>query len=258
MMEKDNLAGLLVDIAGVLTVGGEAVPGAPEALQYLRARKLPLRFLTNTTRTTRAELVGRLDRLGLEVDPSEVFSAPLAARRYLQQHELRPHLLIHPDLVPEFEGMETENPNAVVVGDAGDAFTYNNLNRAFRVLMDDGGALIAMGDNKYFRDKDGLSLDMGPFVHALSYASGVEPVVVGKPAGNFFQQALRDMDVSAESALMVGDDLENDVGGAQHAGVQGVLVRTGKFQPDDESHPEITPDAVFDDFPAMVSELFGE
>jgi HAD superfamily hydrolase (TIGR01458 family) len=257
MIQAEKITGLLIDIAGVLSVGGEAVPGAPEAMQKLRARKLPLRFLTNTTRTTQAELVARLNRLGFQIDPSEVFSAPIAARRYLEQHELRPHLLVHPDLEPEFDGMDMNNPNAVVVGDAADAFTYDNMNRAFRVLMEDGGTLIAMGDNKYFRDKDGLSLDMGPFVHALSYASGVEPVVVGKPAENFFQQALRDMDVSPEAALMVGDDLENDVGGAQHAGLRGVLVRTGKYQPDDESHPEITPDAVFDDFPAMVTELFG-
>jgi len=258
MIQADQIAGLLIDIAGVLYVGNEAVPETADALQRLRERKLPLRFLTNTTRTTRAELVQRLHRLGFEIDSSEIFSAPTAARAYIQQHGLRPHLLIHPDLEPEFEGMKTDQPNAVVVGDAGETFTYANMNRAFRVLMNEGVTLIAMGDNKYFRDRDGLSLDMGPFVHALSYASGAEPVVVGKPAADFFQQALRDMKTPAENTLMVGDDLENDVGGAQHAGLKGVLVRTGKYQPHDEAHPEITPDDVFDDFPTMVKELFED
>jgi len=258
MIEGDKVAGLLIDIAGVLYVGDEAVPGAADALRRLRELKRPLRFLTNTTRRTRAELVQRLQRLGFDIKLSEIFSAPFATRTYIELHELRPHLLVHPHLKPEFNGMKTDHPNAVVVGDAGDNFTYANMNRAFRVLMNDGVRLIAMGDNRYFRDEDGLSLDMGPFVHALSYASGIEPVIVGKPAARFFQQALREMNVPAGNALMVGDDLENDVGGAQRTGVKGVLVRTGKYQAADESQPEITPDAVFDGFPTMVKELFAD
>ncbi|MBD3676122.1 MAG: TIGR01458 family HAD-type hydrolase [Planctomycetaceae bacterium] len=257
MIAGNPVQALLIDIAGVISINGEAVPGAPEALKRLRDRKLPLRFVTNTTRKTQHDLVTRLQQQGFDLESNDVFSAPVAARNYLEQHQLHPHLLIHPDLMPQFDGMETNDPNAVVVGDAGDAFTYENMNLAFRVLMEHG-TLIAMGDNKYFQDEQGLSLDMGPFVHALSYASGIEPVVVGKPAQTFFQQALDALGIEAEHALMVGDDLEGDVGGAQNAGLRGVLVRTGKYRPEDESDPQISPDAIVDHFPALVHRLLND
>lgn len=257
MLEGKDVQGLLIDIAGVISINGEAVSGAPEGLKRLRDHNLPLRFVTNTTRKTQHDLVARLQNQGFDLESNDVFSAPVAARNYLEQHQLRPHLLIHPDLTPQFDGMETDDPNAVVVGDAGDAFTYENMNLAFRVLMEHG-TLIAMGDNKYFQDEQGLSLDMGPFVHALSYASGVEPVVVGKPAQTFFQQALEDLGIEAEHALMVGDDLEGDVGGAQNAGLRGVLVRTGKYRPEDENREEISPDAIVDNFPALVDQFLND
>jgi len=257
MIAGNPVQALLIDIAGVISINGEAVPGAAESLKKLRDHGLPLRFVTNTTRKTQRDLVTRLQNQGFELESSDVFSAPVAARNYLEQHQLQPHLLIHPDLEPQFEGLETDHPNAVVVGDAGDAFTYENMNRAFRVLSEHGH-LIAMGDNKYFQDEQGLSLDMGPVAHALSYAAGVEPFVVGRPASTFFQQALDDLGVAAEDALMVGDDLEGDVGGAQNAGLRGVLVRTGKYRPEDEDREEIRPDAIVDHFPALVDLLLND
>jgi HAD superfamily hydrolase (TIGR01458 family) len=162
--------------------------------------------------------------------------------------------LIHPNLKAEFADVDCHAPNAVVVGDAGEAFNYRSLNEAFRVLMD-GGVLIAMGSNRYFREQDGLSLDMGPFVEALRFASGVEPTVIGKPSADFFQQALDDMGITAEHAIMIGDDLENDVGGAQANGIQGILVRTGKYQPTDELRATFKPQRIVDNIAVAVDEI---
>jgi HAD superfamily hydrolase (TIGR01458 family) len=254
LMTPNAVSGVLIDIAGVLYIGETAVPGAAAALARLSDSQLPVRFLTNTTRATRQRLVTRLLRLGFQIDIESIFSAPVAARRYLQQHDLRPYLLVHPDLEEEFTGLDVNQPNAVVVGDAADEFNYRRLNEAFRILME-GGTLISMGSNRYFRDRDGLSLDMGPFVEALRYAANVERVVVGKPSPEFFREALRDMGVDAASAVMIGDDLENDIGGAQALGIRGILVRTGKYLPEDESDPEIRPDTIVDDVSAAVDEV---
>lgn len=253
-MTPSAVSGVLIDIAGVLYVGDTAVPAAAAALASLSASKIPVRFLTNTTRTTRQRLWSRLQRLGFHIDVASIFSAPVAARTYLQQHGLRPYLLVHPELEEEFAVLDTQRPNAVVVGDAADEFNYRRLNQAFRILMD-GGTLISMGSNRYFRNHDGLSLDMGPFVEALRYAAGVEPVVIGKPSPDFFQEALHDMGVPASGALMIGDDLENDIGGAQAVGLRGILVRTGKCRPEDESNPKIKPDLIVDDIAAAVDQI---
>ncbi|MEO1237691.1 MAG: TIGR01458 family HAD-type hydrolase [Planctomycetota bacterium] len=267
-MSESRIEAVLIDISGVLAVGGAAVPGSVEALARLREAGRAVRFLTNTTRKPRAQLVDELRGMGFDLEVDEVFTAPRAARRVVEQNRWRPHLLVHDDLLPDFEGLDTDRPNAVVVGDAGDGFTYASLNAAFRVLTGGegseveasggGAALISMGSNRYFRDRDGaLSLDMGPFVAALSFAAGVEAQVTGKPAAAFFRAALQDVGVRPGRAVMIGDDLPNDIGGAAACGVAGVLVRTGKFRPADEHDAAVHPEAVCDDFAAAVGWVLG-
>ena len=112
----------------------------------------------------------------------------------------------------------TGRADAVIVGDLGAAFGYEVLNHAFRRVM--GGAeLIALQKNRYWMRADGLSLDVGPFVAAIEFASGREAYVVGKPAKGFFDQVLASVGVEASAAAMVGDDIESDIGGALRAGL---------------------------------------
>ncbi|NIR59001.1 MAG: TIGR01458 family HAD-type hydrolase [Gammaproteobacteria bacterium] len=227
------IKGVLLDLGGVLYVGRQALPGAADALVRLRKHGLPLRFLTNTTRSTRRAVAGRLKRMAFVIAEEEIFTAPAAALDEIRRRALRPYLLIHPDLAPELESVETEPPNAVLVGDAGEAFTYERMNRAFR-LVADGAPLLAMSRARYFREDDGLSLDAGPFVAALEYAAGVEAEVLGKPAPGFYRAAVAALGCRPEATVMVGDDVEADVHGAVDAGLQGLLVRTGKYRPGDE------------------------
>ena len=121
------------------------------------------------------------------------------------------------------------------------------MNRVFRRL-NDGAAFVAMHRNLYWRTDEGLQLDGGAFVAALEAASGVAPVVCGKPAAAYFESALELLHVAPERAAMVGDDVVNDVVGAQEAGLTGVLVRTGKFRPGDEERgsPDLVVDSIAD------------
>ena len=112
------------------------------------------------------------------------------------------------------------HPDAVVLGDLGDGFTPAVLNGIFRALMD-GAELVALQHNRYWRRADGLALDVGAYAAALEYASGREAVTVGKPARAFFQAAMADMGL--ERGVMIGDDVEADVGGAMAAGCPGCL-----------------------------------
>jgi HAD superfamily hydrolase (TIGR01458 family) len=224
---------VLLDLSGVLYVGDAPLPGALAAVRRLQASGLALRYLTNVSRTPAARLRERLAAMGFDVPARDLHTAPLAARRYVERRGLRPFLLVHRDIRCEFEGLATEPPDAVVLGDAGDGFTYAALNRAFRLLAD-GAPLIATGANRCFQDRDGLSLDIGPFVAALEYAARVEAVVLGKPSAAFFLSALDGLGCAPHEAVMVGDDAEADVAGACAAGLAGILVRTGKYRQGDE------------------------
>jgi len=246
---------VLIDLAGVLHTGDEALPGAVRALDRLRASGLSLRFLTNTTRTPSTVLFARLRRMGFTLAASEIQTAALAARTLVRSRGQHPLWLVHPDIAGEM-GESASDPDVVVLGDMGEHYTYPLLNHAFRLLMQ-GLPLMAMARNRYFMEPDGLSLDMGAFVAGLEYSAGIKAEITGKPAPSFFNAALAELGIGAAEAVLIGDDLADDIGGAQAAGIPGILVRTGKYRAGDEAHPDIRPAAVVDDFAAVVDGLLG-
>ncbi len=244
------VAALLIDLDGVLYVGERPLPGAVEAVRWLQAQGIPHRFLTNTTSRPRTALVARLARLGIDTDADHILTPPVAACHWLRETGRRRLALFVPEATrAEFaafkvlpETAET-GADAVVVGDLGEGWDFPTLNRAFRLLMaQEHCALLALGMTRYWQAPDGLRLDTGPFVEALRYASGREPVVTGKPAPAFFQAACEDLGLAPAQVAMLGDDVVTDVGAAQAAGLKGVLVETGKFRPADLERG-IVPDA---------------
>lgn len=242
------ISGVLLDLAGVVYDGDAAIPGAVEAVALLRSAGLPLRFVSNTTRSAKRTVLDRLHRLGLAVAGDELFTPAQAARAWLVEHGCSPHLLIHPDLEPDFHGLPYGDRRAVIIGDAGEALDYVSLNAAFREL-NDGANFLALAINRAFKDTDGkLSLDVGPFVAALEFACQRKATVLGKPSPDFFLAALASMNCPAGEAVMVGDDAEGDVAGALGAGLAAALqVRTGKYRAGDEVRFEPRPTAVVDD-----------
>lgn len=244
---------MLIDLDGVLYVGDEAVPGAAEAVAWLAAEQIPHRYLTNTTSRPRSAIVAKLRRLGIEAAEADVLTPAVAASDWLREHGITtPALFVPEATAAEFAGFDAPTPDAeegagaVVIGDLGRSWDFATLNRAFRLLMSDPTApLIALGLTRYWRAEDGLRMDAGGFVRALEYATGREAVVLGKPDARFYDAAVAALGVAPGDAVMVGDDVRTDVGGAQDAGLTGVLVRTGKFSPADLDG-DVAPDAVID------------
>ena len=224
---------VLFDLSGVLYTDTGSIPGSVKAIERITKSGIPVRYITNTTRSPSISILKKLQKMGFSIQSGEILTASLAAKKYLIEENLSPYCLIHPDLEIEFTDLKTESFNAVLVGDTGQAFTYENMNKAFR-LLETGYPLIAMGMNRYFREKDGLSLDAGPFIVALEYAANTKAVVIGKPSPEFFKTALQSVNCKAENAVMIGDDVEADVIGALDAGLQGILVKTGKYKNGDE------------------------
>jgi HAD superfamily hydrolase (TIGR01458 family) len=253
----EGVEGLLLDLSGVIYVQDEAVPGAAEALERLRADGVPIRLVTNTTMRPRRTILERLERLGLEADPAELITpATLARRRCEEAGYDSVALVVLDELLEDLEGLEEkgDSVDAVIVGDLGEKWDYEVLNGAFRWLM--GGAeLIALQKNRYWETSHGLSLDAGPFVASLEYATGREAEVMGKPSAAFFELALGELGVPADRAAIVGDDVEADVGGAIGAGLAGILVCTGKYREDLVRDSGIEPTATVDsiaDVPALL------
>jgi HAD superfamily hydrolase (TIGR01458 family) len=227
--------GLLIDIDGVLIRGSEVLPGAAETIQALRARQIPFRFVTNTTIYCRHSLLERMVALGFPIAEHELFTATYVAAHYLRSQNARSYYpLLMPDAQLEFGDIEVdaETPEFVVVGDMGASFNYVRLNHALRALLN-GAQLVALHKKRLWRTEEGLFLDAGPFVVALEYAAEVSALVMGKPSHAFFRQVLDDIGLPAPRVAVIGDDIDIDVRGAQLMGMQGWLVKSGRFRKDD-------------------------
>lgn len=244
---------ILFDMDGVLYNSEEPIPGAAETLAWVRKQEIPHLFVTNTTSRGRDLLKDKLARFGIPASPAEIMTPCEAAADWLRlQGDGGIALFLRPAARTAFDGLECLPDHAengaryVVIGDLGSAWDFGTLNRAFRLLhANPEAALIALGMTRYWKAPDGISLDVAPFVAALENASGRKALVFGKPAPAFFHAAAERLGVPSGEILMVGDDIESDIAGAQSAGMQAALVRTGKFRPLDQEGP-VKPDAVLD------------
>jgi phospholysine phosphohistidine inorganic pyrophosphate phosphatase len=253
MPRQPRMRGVLVDLDGVLYDADRLIAGAVDTVRWMQMHGIPHLFVTNTTSKSRAALAEKLASFGIPAVEAEILTPAVAAAEWLGVNgkgEIA--LFVRPSALLDFRDLpcladDTERGAAyVVLGDLGDLWDYRTLNRAFRLLYHNPEAkLIALGMTRYWLAPSGISLDVAPFVAALEHATGRKALVFGKPAATFFRMATQRLGLPARRVLMVGDDIQADVGGAQSAGLQAALVRTGKFRPADLAG-KIRPHVVFD------------
>jgi HAD superfamily hydrolase (TIGR01458 family) len=254
-----RLAGIrtvLLDLDGTLYVGSQVVPGAPEAVRWLREQGLAVRFCTNTDSVTPAALAGRLARRGFEIAPDELVTPVAVAARLLEGAPEARVLAVAAGEIRRLLAGRLAGPGEpvthVLVADPSYGATYDDLDAAFRALR--GGAeLLATQVNRVALRDDGEHLDTGGWVRLLEYATGRTAKVLGKPSPEFFTAPLGALGRGPETALVVGDDLEADVGGGRAVGAATVLVRSGKG--DRPPSAGAGPDAVVDsvaDLPGLL------
>jgi HAD superfamily hydrolase (TIGR01458 family) len=237
---------ICLDVDGTLTdgVGGPALSGAAEAVRLLRAA-YPVRLVTNTTSVPHGTLVAHLAGLGLLEAPESLLTPASVARRVLPA---RGHdsgaLFVEARARREWEWFreDPEGP-AVVVGTEGHALRVADLQPAFRRLLA-GAHLYTLQRNRYFRKEGALVTDLGPLAAFFEYAALRTAENLGKPSPLLFDEVARETGEPRESIVMVGDDAEFDVAASVALGMGGVLVRTGKYRPGDESRVSPEPTAV--------------
>ena len=233
----------------MLHVSGEPIAGAASAVRRLRDAGHRIRFVTNTTTRSRAQVVEQLRDLRIELEDDELQTTSVVAARALKGKRVL--ALTMPGILDDLDGLQLVgmNVDAVLLGGAdegeetGRIFSYLNLNRAFHEL-DAGADLYCLHKNRWWQTADGPRLDAGAFVAGLEYAADTEATVLGKPSAAYFAAALEALDAEAELTWMIGDDLENDCVGAHRHGMKTILVRTGKFRPDDVERSRVQPDAI--------------
>lgn len=250
------MAGILLDVDGVLHVSGVPIAGAAEAVAQLRQNGHRLRFVTNNTTHSRHRLTDQIRGFGIELEDAELQTTAAAAAHALKGKRVL--ALTMPDIVEDLEGIELvgESADAVLLGGADETyetnqvFSYMNLARAFAELQA-GAELYCLHKNRWWQTARGPLLDAGAFVAGLEYAAETEATVLGKPSPAYFSAALDALDSDPELTWMVGDDIEADIAGASAAGLRTVLVRTGKFRPDTVEFARVQPDGIITSIAAL-------
>jgi HAD superfamily hydrolase (TIGR01458 family) len=243
-----TIKGILFDLDGVLYVGQNAIEGAVEAVEKIRMRGIPCRFVTNTSTLSLSSLQQKINAMGFSISTDVILSAPQATLLYLKnQQEPVCRLLLADDVKKDFNDFAQSDTKAnyIVVGDIGNAWSYPLLNEIFNCLMQ-GAKLIAIHKNRFWQTEQGLQMDIGGFIEGLEYASASKAMIIGKPSANFFKIALDDMGLKPEEVAIIGDDIDVDVGGGQQAGLMGILVKTGKYRNSYAESSSIKPDLILD------------
>ena len=243
---------VLLDLDGTLYVGSRVVPGASEAVRWLRDQGLTVRFTTNTDSIPPAALADRLAQRGLEASEDELVTPVAVAARLLAPDPAARVLAVASDGVRQLLASCLAGPGEpathVLVADPSYGATYEDLDAAFRALQA-GAELVATQVNRIARRDDGEHLDTGGWVRLLEYATGQTARVLGKPSPEFFTAPLDALGRKPETALVVGDDLAADIAGGQAVGAATVLVRSGKgdrSQPGADAEPYAVIDSVAD------------
>ncbi len=273
----DGVRAFVLDADGVLLYRGVPIAGAVGAIERLKARRIPYRVVTNFSSSHRATLARAFaDATGLPSEPQLIITAASAAATWTATHHAGGalYVLAQPDALREWKGQQLLTPDeadakgahvdAVVIGDAGDALSFRNLDIAFRHLRA-GAAFIAMHRNPWWMTERGVTLDAGSLVAGLEFALGRKAVICGKPSPVVFREAVAglraDVRVAGGPALrlsevaMIGDDPRADVAAAKRVGLRGLLVLSGKVDAAGAATARPRPDAVAASLADIVAAL---
>lgn len=222
----------MLDLDGVVYVGSEAVPGAPEHLAAAREQGMRLAFVTNNASRPPARVAAHLRELGVDAGPEDVVTSAQAAARVLVER-FGPgarvvrlgaagleEALCEQGLVSV--GVE-DDAQAVVTGYGPDVVWSDIMRVAVRIR--DGLPWVASNTDHTFPAAFGVAPGHGVQVEMLRSFTGVDPVVAGKPQRPLLDETVRR--VGGRRPLMVGDRLDTDIEGATGAGVDSLLVLTG-------------------------------
>ena len=234
----------LFDLDGVFYEDDRIIPGVSATIEWLKQQKIPYRFLTNNTTLSRRLLVDKLNIIGLALNEDDLISANYAGTLLLKKLSIKScRLVLRENAKIDYQTFDTTNPKpeAIVVGDIGPNWDYNLMNDLMNLIFN-GAKLIALHKGTYFQSHDKLVIDSGAFVAGLEYSTQTNAIIVGKPQPTFFELASQHFDCKVNEIAMVGDDLINDIQGAQKMGYTTFLVKTGKFRSSIYRSSSIRPD----------------
>ena len=237
---------------GVLWRGSHVLPGVAEFFAFLRPHNIRYALATNNSTKTVQSYQERLAGVGVPAMPEQVITSAVATAEYIRRHYpagtpvyIIGELGIRQALAEAGFREDPAEARVVVVGMDFD-LTYDKLKTA-ALRIRAGADFIGTNGDLTFPLPEGIVPGNGSALAALQAATGVKPLVIGKPEAAMFEVALARLDVGPQQAVMIGDRLETDILGAQRAGLRTILVLSGVVTAEQARESEIQADAVYRD-----------
>jgi len=249
-------AGLLIDMDGVIYRGSELIPGADRFIESLKREGIPFLFLTNNSQRTQRDVATKLQRMGILVQPTHIFTCAMATARYLASRKPAGTVYVIGEgglleaLHRSGFSVVDQDPDFVVIGE-GRTLTLETLERAVTMIM--GGAkLIATNLDPNCPTKSGVRPGCGATVAYLEAVTGIKAFGVGKPSPIMMRAARKELSLQTSQTIMIGDTMETDILGGVQMGYRTVLTLTGTTQPSDLDHYAFGPDLVVESVADLI------
>jgi NagD protein len=244
------MLGFLIDMDGVIYRGGQLIPGADRFINDLRRADVPFRFLTNNSQRTRRDVATRLQRLGIDVEPEHVYTCAMATARYLasQKPGGTAYVIGEGGLLNALHengySVVDRDPDYVVVGE-GRTLSFEMVEAALKMIL--GGAkLIATNLDPNCPTESGMRPGCGATVAMLEAASGVKAFSVGKPSPVMLRGARKELGLTTDQTVVIGDTMETDILGGVQLGFRTILVLSGGTSRGDLDRYAYRPEMVVD------------
>ena len=250
----------IIDMDGVLCRGETALPGLCTFFKVLRESECRIVIATNNSNRTVPQYVEKLERMGVQVAADEILTSAQATASYLASiapRGIRVSVIggdgLRASLGEQGFELTDEDPAYVVVGSD---FELNWTKLNYAVLnIRDGAIFVGTNADATYPTEKGIGIGNGAILAALQAATGVTPIVIGKPEPPLYEQALQRLGTEAASTLMIGDRLETDILGARRAGIAGLLLLTGVTTSDALARSKLQPDMVLPGLPELASAM---
>ncbi len=223
--------GLLIDLDGTLYHGVNRIPGADVLIQALKERAIPYMFVTNNSSRTPEGVADHLNAMGIPATADEVCTSSLAAAKYISEESPGASVAmlgeegLRQALLKAGLNIVEEHPQFVVQG-IDRSFTYETLAKSVRWIRE-GAVYVLTNPDLLLPSDSGLVPGAGALGASIQAASGIEPVIIGKPASHLMKYATDRLGISPEEATVVGDNMLTDIAAGAAAGCQTILVLTG-------------------------------
>jgi NagD protein len=258
--------GYLIDMDGVIYRGSHLISGAERFIQQLRADNVPFRFLTNNSQRTRRDVAKKLQRMGIDIEEQHVFTCAMATARFLAQQKPGGTAFVIGEgglltaLHANGYAIVDKDPDYVVVGE-GRTITFEMVEAALNMILN-GAKLIATNLDPNCPTQTGMRPGCGAIVAMLEAASGLETFSVGKPSPVMMRGARKELGLTADRTIVIGDTMETDILGGVQLGYKTVLVLSGGTRHADLVRYAYRPDKVVDSIgelnhPELIAELFA-